>query len=82
VQVHAENSKAVISLVSEDIRSISGLPGQIFTALAGLDVRLISQGASRWSFSLVVEEKDVTDAVRRLHHSLIEGISARQAVLA
>jgi aspartate kinase len=72
VQVHAENSKALISLVAENIRSISGLTGRVFAALDGLDVRLISQGASRWSFSFVVEEKDAAEAVRRLHVALLE----------
>ncbi len=72
VQVHAENSKALVSLVAENIRSIAGLPGQVFAALEGLEVRLIAQGASRWSFSFVVEEKDAAEAVRRLHESLLE----------
>ncbi len=71
-QVHAENSKALVSLVADDIRSISGLPGQVFAALEGLDVRLIAQGASRWSFSFVVEERDAAEAVRRLHLALLE----------
>jgi aspartokinase len=39
--------------------------------LEGLNVRLIAQGASRWSFSVVVEEKDAAEAVRRLHLELI-----------
>ncbi len=72
VQVHAENSKALISLVAENIRSIAGLTGQVFAALDGLEVRLISQGASRWSFSFVMEEKDAAEAVRRLHVALLE----------
>lgn len=71
VQVHAENSKAIVSLVAEDIRAISGLPGKVFSALEGLNVRLIAQGASPWSFSVVVEEKDAAEAVRRLHLELI-----------
>ncbi len=80
VQVHAENSKALISLVAEDIRSIPGLAGQVFVALDGLDVRLMAQGASRRSLSLVVEEKDAAEAVRRLHVSLLEAspLSLRQ----
>jgi len=72
VHVQAENSKAIISLVAENIRAIPDLPGQVFAALQGLDVCLIAQGASRWSFSFVVEEKDAAEAVRRLHQGLIE----------
>ena len=71
VQVHAENSKAIVSLVGEEILAIPGLPGQVFSALEGFNVRLIAQGASRWSFSFVVEEQDAPEAVRRLHQELI-----------
>lgn len=78
-QVHAENSKALVSLVAEDIRNIPELPAQIFRALDGLPVRLISQGASRWSFSLVVEEKDAAEAVKRLHRGLLEAESMRES---
>jgi aspartate kinase len=80
VQVHAENSKALISLVAEDIRSIPGLTSQVFASLDGLDVRLISQGASRRSFSFVVEEKDAAEAVRRLHVSLMEACRVDSAI--
>jgi aspartate kinase len=72
VQVHSENSKALVSLVAENILSIPGLTGKVFAALDGLEIRLIAQGASRWSFSFVVEEKDAAEAVRRLHVTLLE----------
>lgn len=78
VQVHAENSKALISVVAEGIRNIAGLPAQVLGALSGLDVRLTSQGASRWSFSVVVNEADASEAVRRLHESLLEGNETAQ----
>ena len=70
--MQAENSKALVSLVAEDIREIPDLAAQVFSALSGLDVRLIAQGASQWSFSVVVHEKDVAEAVRRLHRQLLE----------
>jgi aspartate kinase len=72
VEVRAENSKALVSLVGEGIREIPTLAVQVFSALAGLDVRLVSQGASPWSFTVVVKEKDVAEAVQRLHQQLLE----------
>jgi aspartate kinase len=76
VQVHAENSKALISLVADGIREIPDLASRVFVALEGLKVRLIAQGASRCSFSFVVQEKDAAEAVRRLHESLLENQKA------
>ena len=72
VNITAENSKALISLVAEDIHRIVGLPAQVFSALDGIEVWLASTNASRRSFSLVISEKDVPEVVRRLHQSLLE----------
>jgi hypothetical protein len=35
-------------------------------ALAGLEIRLIAQGASRWTFSFVVQENNAAEALKRL----------------
>ena len=72
VQMYAENSKALIALVGDGIRDIPDLSGRVQLALAGLDVRLVAQAASRWSFSFLVQERDAAEAVRRLHESLLE----------
>jgi aspartate kinase len=72
VQMYAENSKALISLVGDGIRDIPDLTGRVQLALAGLDVRLVAQAPSRWSFSFLVQERDAAEAVRRLHESLLE----------
>ena len=72
VQVHAENSKALVSLVADGMREISDLATRVFVALEGLKIRLIAQGTSRWSFSFVVEETDAAEPVRGLHQGLLE----------
>jgi len=72
VNITAENSKALVSLVADDIHRIVGLPAQVFSALDGIEVWLASTNASRRSFSLVISEKDVPEVVRRLHESLLE----------
>ena len=70
--IKAENSKALISLVAEDIHQIPGLSAQIFSALDGIEVWLALTSASRRSLSLVTSERDMPEVVRRLHHSLLE----------
>ena len=72
VNIKAENSKALISLVAEDIRQIVGLPVQVLLALDGIEVWMSSPGASQRSFSFVISEKDVPEVVRRLHELLLE----------
>ena len=72
VQVRTENGKALVSLVADGIRDIPDLAPQVLGALQGLEVKLVAQGASRWSVSLVVNERDAAEAVRRLHEELLQ----------
>jgi len=41
----------------------------VFSTISDINVRMISQGASEISITFVVEEDDVTEAVRRLHET-------------
>jgi aspartate kinase len=70
--IKAENSKALISLVAEDIHQIPGLSAQVFSALDGIEVWLALTSGSPRSLSLITSERDMPEAVRRLHNSLLE----------
>lgn len=59
--------QAVICLVGEAIRETPGISGRIFGAVRGINVRMISQGASLLNFSLVVDDADLVPAVKALH---------------
>ena len=72
VKLKAENSKALVSLVADDVRRVVGLPARVCSSLGGIEVWIASPGASHRSFSFVVSEKDVPDVVRRLHESLLQ----------
>jgi aspartokinase len=72
VNIHAENSKAIVSIVAEDVNQIVGGAAKMFLALEGIDIWLASPGASQRSVSFVVAERDVLEAVGRLHKALIE----------
>jgi hypothetical protein len=61
VNITAENSKALVSLVADDVRRIVALPTQLFLSLDGIEVWLASPVALRRSFSLVISEKDVPE---------------------
>ena len=65
VEVAAE--RAIVCLVGRDLKFKPGIASRIFRAVEGINILMISQGASRRNVSFVVEEKDSGDAVRALH---------------
>jgi aspartate kinase len=65
--VKYEGNKALVCLVGEDIRGISGIAAQVFTSIAHINVRMISQGASEINMSFMINEEDVDEAIRSLH---------------
>jgi aspartate kinase len=73
-EVEAQNGKAIICLVGKQIRGQAGIAAKVFDAIAqgGINVHMISQGASEINISFVVDESDVGEAVRRLHRRFFE----------
>jgi len=67
--VTVETQRAIVCLVGEAIRDTPGVASRVFAALArsGVNVRMISQGASLLNISLVVDDGQVIDAVKALH---------------
>jgi aspartate kinase len=66
-EVSHENNHAIICVVGDNIRYTPGVAGRIFQAVARLNVRMISQGASLRNVSFVVHQNDLCEAVRALH---------------
>jgi aspartate kinase len=64
--------RAIVAVVGIGLRGTKGLAGRIFTAVKGVNVEVISQGASEISVMFVVRDSDAPEAVRRLHQELIE----------
>lgn len=64
-----ERGQAVICAVGDGIQSVPGVAADVFSAVrsAGVNVRMISQGASKNNVAFVVEDADVESAVRALH---------------
>ncbi len=58
---------AIVCLVGENIRDTPGIAAKVFGAIADINVRMISQGASEINITFVVNEDDVPEAVQRLH---------------
>jgi aspartate kinase len=62
--------KAIIAVVGENLRNRPGMLAYMFSAIADINVCMISQGASEITLSFVIDERDVPEAVRNLHHLL------------
>lgn len=72
--VKYEGRKAIVCLVGENIRNTSGIAARVFSAVEGINIRMISQGASEINISFVIEEDDVPEAIRRLHQAFFSEI--------
>lgn len=68
--VEIEPEKAIICVIGDNLRGTPGTLARVFGAIADINVRMVSQGASEINISFVIEEKDVPEAVRRLHRLL------------
>jgi len=79
-EVSCEPRQAIVSVVGENLRGRQGIAASVFgsVAAAGVNVRMISQGASEINISFVIHEEDVPAAVRRLHSDLFGGAEARE----
>ncbi len=66
-EVSLENDQAIVCLVGENIRYTPGVAARTFAAFRGINVRMISQGASLLNLSVVVAERDLRVAVELLH---------------
>jgi len=73
--VNSEDQQAIICLVGEDIHGKPGIAASVFNIIAeaGVNIRMISQGASEINISFVVKEEDVPRAVRHLHGHFFPG---------
>jgi len=65
--VEVAGGRAIVCLVGRDLKFKPGIASRIFRAVEGINILMISQGASRRNVSFVVEEKDAAGAVRALH---------------
>ncbi len=58
---------ALIAVIGEGIKNTSGIGSRFFKAMEGINIYMISLGASEVNLSIVVSEDDVEKAVQLLH---------------
>ncbi len=69
-EVSLEKDQAILCAVGENIRHTPGVAARVFAALQCVNVRMISQGASRLNLGVDVSAEDLLPAVQALHREL------------
>lgn len=66
-EVSVEENQTIICLVGDNLRYTPGVAGRVFSALNGVNIRMISQGASLLNISIAVDARHLKEAVDLLH---------------
>src|ERR1700689_1082547 len=74
--VSIEENQAIVCLVGENIRRCDNVSARAFAALDGINIRMISQGASLLNLSFVIAEADVYRTVAALHREFFSQLDA------
>jgi aspartate kinase len=69
-----EKDEAIVCLVGENIRFTPGVARRVFNSLDGINIRMISQGASLLNLSFVVSESDLVRTVVALHEEFFAAL--------
>ncbi|KAJ2631065.1 Aspartokinase [Coemansia sp. RSA 1290] len=66
---------AILSLVGKQMRNMVGIAGSMFQTLAqsGVNIEMISQGASEINISCVINNSKTATALRAIHDNLLSG---------
>ncbi|KAJ2416786.1 Aspartokinase [Coemansia sp. IMI 209128] len=66
---------AILSLVGKQMRNMVGIAGSMFQTLAqsGVNIEMISQGASEINISCVIDNTKSSIALRAIHETLLSG---------
>jgi len=66
-EVDAEHDMAIVCVVGEGLQNDPHLIGQVLQSVGEVEIRLVSQAASRRNVTFVIREADLAHALGRLH---------------
>jgi aspartate kinase len=76
--VNVETERAMICVVGTGLRGTPGIAARVFSTISNINVMLISQGSSSINLTFVIEERQLNEAVTRLHASFFETENIKQ----
>jgi aspartate kinase len=73
-QVLVTPGRAILAMVGEGMKYAKGTAGGMFTSLgaAGVNIEMISQGASEINISCVIKEEDAEAGLKAVHRAFLE----------
>ncbi|MHB2019267.1 MAG: lysine-sensitive aspartokinase 3 [Candidatus Xenobia bacterium] len=76
--VNVQHERSIVCLVGEGIKTTPGVAARVFSVLAreGINIEMISQGASRINITFVVSDPDRKHAVKALHEEFFPSNAA------
>lgn len=76
--VRVERGRAIICVVGEGLKGMTGIAARVFSTIRDINVTLISQGASSINFTFAIEQEHVKEAVTKLHQELFSHKKAQR----
>jgi aspartate kinase len=74
--IEIQKKQAIISAIGEGIRNTSGIASRFFNVLKGINITMVSLGASEVNLSIVLSEKDLENALTLLHKEFFANIKS------
>jgi aspartate kinase len=71
--VTISDDNAIIAAIGEGIKLTAGIASRLFGALKGINISMVSVGASEVNLSIVVKEDDLQRAISLLHDEFFSG---------
>ena len=73
-EVESTSGQVIVCVVGDNLRHTPGVAGKLFKCLEGVNIRMISQGASKLNVSFVIDDDDLRKTVEALHQTLFSEI--------
>ncbi|PKL79245.1 MAG: lysine-sensitive aspartokinase 3 [Ignavibacteriae bacterium HGW-Ignavibacteriae-4] len=72
-EVVISDDNAIIAAIGEGIKQTAGIANRLFGALKGINISMVSVGASEVNLSIVVKDVDMQRAITLLHEEFFSG---------
>ena len=73
-EVSIERQKAIVCVVGDNLKFKPGVAARLFRAIGDANVNMVSQGASEINLTVVIDENEVGEVVRRLHQEFFADV--------
>jgi len=73
-EVSVEEDQAIVCVVGDNLRHTPGVAARAFGALQGINIRMISQGASLLNLGFVVAARDAEKTLKLLHQEFFRNV--------